>query len=74
MEAVRLAACREESSVLERLPEPLLFRIQYRIPRVGLKWALVAFSGDVDPAFLLSRFGERWYRSLESSRNNTSSV
>ena len=31
----------------------------------------VAFSGDLDPAFLLSRFGERCYRSLESSQNNT---
>ena len=34
--AVKLAACSEESSVLKRLPESLLFRIQYRIARVVL--------------------------------------
>ena len=34
--AVRLAACSEESRVLKRLPEPLLFRTQYRIARVVL--------------------------------------
>ena len=36
-----------------------------------LEGALVTFSVDLDPVFLLSRFGERWYRSLESSQNNT---
>ena len=34
------------------------------------KWALVAIYVDLDPVFLLTRFGERWYRSLESSQNN----
>ena len=33
--------------------------------------ALVAFDVDLDPVFLLPRFGERWYRSLESSQSNT---
>ena len=33
---VRLAACSGESSVLKRLPEPLQFRIQYRMARVVL--------------------------------------
>ena len=33
--------------------------------------ALDAFDADLDPVFLLTRFGERWYRSLESSKNNT---
>ena len=32
--------------------------------------ALVAFSVDLDPVMFLTRFGERWYRSLESSQNN----
>ena len=35
------------------------------------EWALVAFDVDLDPVFLLTRFGERWYRSLEFSQNNT---
>ena len=38
---VRLAACSEESSVLKRLPEPLLFRIQYRMARVALSKTLL---------------------------------
>ena len=38
---VRLAACSEESSVLKRLPEPLLFRIQYRMARVALSETLL---------------------------------
>ena len=38
---VRLAACSEESSVLKRLPEPLLFRIQYRRARVSLSEPLL---------------------------------
>ena len=68
---VRLAACIEESSVLKRLPEPLLFRIQYRMARVALSEPFVAFAVDLDPVFLLPRFGERRYRCLESSQNNT---
>ena len=68
---VGLAACSEGSSVLERLIEPLLFRFQYRAARVVIEVSYVAFSGNLDPAFLLSRFGEHWYHSLESSQNNT---
>ena len=33
--------CSEESSVLKRLPEPLLFRIQYRMARVALSKTLL---------------------------------
>ena len=32
---------------------------------------LVAFTAPLDAVFLLTRFGERLYRSLESSQNNT---
>ena len=66
--AVRLAACSKGSSVLERLTEPLLFRLQYRAARVVFEVSSVAFSGDLGLAFLLSWFGEHWYRSLGSSQ------
>ena len=64
--AVRLAACSEGSNVLERITEILLFRFQYRAARGVFEVSFVAFSDDLDPVFLLSRFGEQRYRSLES--------
>ena len=52
---------------------PRTLAISYSVSDGGgrFEWDLVAFTAHLDAVFLLTRFGERLYRSLESSQNNT---
>ena len=69
--AVKLTACRGESSALERYTKSLLFCSQYRAARVILKGALLRSLAAWIPCFFRRGSGNAGIDLLESSQNNT---